>query len=405
MEQFIEVLQWVFPPQAERIPITPANSSIVSSLPWLPFTLAAFLSRMRNTELLRAAIIPVAPFIALRAAYGYVYTEPTTNWYNWISGMLSIYAVARTIEFCVARPGRLRVCEKELPAKFKVGDVNDMLCSGRGFGWDFGTGAGLIVPKNTKPLDRRAYFWATVRTFIINFFFFDLLESLVKLSPSAATPAGGTIFLPELPPLQRYLFSTAVHVMTGMTFVTGFTAMHELCAFIDVFILGHSPEDWPPLFDSPWASASVSEFWSRRWHQTMRPAFLDLGGYPLQWLLSPFGKDARRLGLVMGTFLASGFLHDFGMWNIQREFYPDALYFFGAQGAAVCLEYIYYRVTGRKVGGWVGMLWAYAFVVVGGQPMINGWHMRGIGNGVVWPPHLSPARQLLFPAVRRLIAH
>ena len=56
------------------------------------------------------------------------------------TGMLSIYSIARTIEFCVARPGRLRVGEKQLPEKLSVGDVNEMLLSGRGFGWDFGTG-------------------------------------------------------------------------------------------------------------------------------------------------------------------------------------------------------------------------------------------------------------------------
>jgi len=230
-------------------------------------------------------------------------------------------------------------------------------------------GAGLVVPKITKPLERKAWFRATFKSFVVNFFLFDLCESLAKLAPSAASPAGASIFISHLPPVQRYIVSTAIHVITGLTFIVGFGTVHDLCALVDVFVLGHSPEDWPPLFDAPWCATSVSEFWSRRWHQTMRPALLDLGGYPLQWLLSPFGKTARRFGLVIGSFLASGILHDFGMWNMQREFVPDALLFFGLQGLAVCAENVLHRITGRRVGGWPGLVWTYALIVIGGQPM------------------------------------
>jgi len=95
MEHLSALLRYIFPPQDERIALTPANNGLISSLPWLPFTLAAFLSRKRGTELIRTAMIPFVPFIALRAAYGYRHTEPELVWYDWISGEFSRHASRR----------------------------------------------------------------------------------------------------------------------------------------------------------------------------------------------------------------------------------------------------------------------------------------------------------------------
>lgn len=37
------------------------------------------------------------------------------------------------------------------------------------------------------------------------------------------------------------------------------------------------------------------------------------------------------------------------------------------------------------------------------HPVVNGWHRRGLGGGMVIPPYISPARWILLPFVKRLL--
>lgn len=277
----------------------------------------------------------------------------------------------------------------------------------------------MVVPPFSKPLDRRGFIRATVIRITLYYIATDILESLIKVAPGGGSHNGGSIFVDGMPSLQRYLFSTMIHSATGLTFLAGFTMLHEIGALLDVWLLGHSPTNWPPIFDAPWLSTSLSQFWSRRWHQLLRSTFLDIGGYPLGYALSPLGKTAERCGLVMGSFIASGALHDFGMWNVNREFHADALVFFTAQGLLVILEYVFQLVTTRRVGGWPGRIWAYAMIILAGQPMgtltftsqdrsdahsVDAWHKQGILSGEILPPQISIARRLLFPMIQSLYA-
>jgi len=227
----------------------------------------------------------------------------------------------------------------------------------------------MMAPPFTKPLERRAFVRATALRTVLAAICFDLFESIVKLSPCASTPDGGSIFLPHLPPVQRYLVSTGLTLCTGLTVVFGFTFMHELSALVAVGVLGHPPTDWPPIFDAPWLARSLAEFWARRWHQMLRSTFLDLGGYPLAALLSPLGKYPKRIGLVMGSFIASGVMHDLGMWNLDRGVRFHALILFTIQGVMVLVEYVFRVVTGHRVGGLPGRVWTYTMILIVGQPM------------------------------------
>src|ERR1017187_2218481 len=62
----------------------------------------------------------------------------------------------------------------------------------------------------------------------------------------------------------------------------------------------------PLLFDRPWAAASLTEFWSRRWNL----AFVDMNrGLFLRPLYRAFGKRGSRLAL----FALSGVLHELAL--------------------------------------------------------------------------------------------
>ncbi|KAG8732641.1 hypothetical protein FRC10_000784 [Ceratobasidium sp. 414] len=117
-------------------------------------------------------------------------------------------------------------------------------------------------------------------------------------------------------------------------------------------------KEWPPLFDGPLEATSVRDFWSRRWHALFRRTFLAAGGQPGAaaggylggFVDSAFAPKAgksnisarkfgMRLGGVMGVFLASGLMHDWGVWGTGQgtEFRSITSYFL-LQGVAVIAE-------------------------------------------------------------------
>jgi hypothetical protein len=86
--------------------------------------------------------------------------------------------------------------------------------------------------------------------------------------------------------------------MVGVAFLLHFGTFHLLSCFWRALGV-----EAPPLMNHPWAAASVSEFWGRRWNR----AFRDLTH---RFLFSPL---AARLGPrwgVAAVFVFSGVVHD-----------------------------------------------------------------------------------------------
>lgn len=153
--------------------------------------------------------------------------------------------------------------------------------------------------------------------------------------------------------------------------------VYQLVTLIAIVLLRHNPTSWPPLFDDPWLSVSLHEFWSKRWHQLLRQTFLVMGGYPLAFIFSlPFGgprsrtsmaSTARMAGFILGTFTASGLFHYWAMYAMGRGTDLHCLLFFVMQAVGVGLERLWKNVTGRRVGGWAGRIWVWGCVVGGIQ--------------------------------------
>jgi len=114
---------------------------------------------------------------------------------------------------------------------------------------------------------------------------------------------------------------------------------------------------------------------------------------------------AGDYGMVFGTFLASGLFHACSMYSSRRGFDYATLVFFALQGPVLMLERVWKRITGRRVGGWMGRLWVYLILFAGAQPMIDAWHRRGLGGGVIIPPALSPIRVIVLPLAKRLYSN
>jgi Membrane bound O-acyl transferase family len=276
-----------------------------------------------------------------------------------------------------------------------LADAVEVIGSVRGIGWDWGKG--LYIAPETRPLDRSAFIKATIQTFVLSFLALDVIEASLKLIPPFRTPRGGSIFFMTAPPafltdhallspiieahpalsafITKYTVSTAISFFIGLAIIAGFEMCYAMLTLFCVGLLGHNTESWPPIFDHPWRATSLADFWGRRWHQTLRQTFFIFGGFPLQWiinqLLRPIIGQAKaasygRVGLVLGTFIASGLFHGLSIYGMGEGGVDHvATLYFSSQGLLLLAERVWRKFTGKRVGGTLGTIWTYAAVIFG----------------------------------------
>ena len=139
--------------------------------------------------------------------------------------------------------------------------------------------------------------------------------------------------------------------MIGLVLILHFGIFHLLsCAWRGLGLQAH------PLMNRPSASASLSEFWGRRWNT----AFRDL---TYRFLFRPCASwFGPRWGIVAG-FLFSGAVHDLVISVPARGGYGGPTLFFAIQGIAMVIERSRF---GRGLGlglGWQGRLFTFAVLV------------------------------------------
>jgi hypothetical protein len=155
--------------------------------------------------------------------------------------------------------------------RFLVLDTFDLGFNLRGVGWCWSTG--LRLPQETRPVDSPPAFVAhVVRSLLLNALWFDaLLFTVQSFSPATiGSPAGGSIFDPSLPTVLRYLRSTIITGLSGLGVCAAIDASYQALTLFGVLVLRQHPRQWPPIADAPWAATSLTELWSRRWHQVYR---------------------------------------------------------------------------------------------------------------------------------------
>ncbi|KAJ7147049.1 hypothetical protein C8R43DRAFT_538601 [Mycena crocata] len=404
----------VVPLPHDRIPLTWTTAPALLAS-FLPFVFLAYLARRPDTRPIRLLLLPTVLVSILSAGFRYMFTIPELNVYNWGMALLAEVVIAKSFEYAFSKEGMLKVGEQK-PGQLKGKEVDKGSANGhagpdslhethesqmfppwlydsfelihtmRGLRWKFAIGTHIPAP--TRPLERRAFLRATLMSFIKNFLLLDLLESSIKIFPGVGVPTGGTIFYAKLPLVPRYIVSTVIHMLTGSALLAGFGMVYDLITLVAVGLLRSSPTSWPPLLDGPWRASSMHLLWARSWHQLLRNTFLVFGGYPGRWI-------AGDVGMLLGTFIASGLYHECSMYAMGRGFDHTVTLFFAAQGPILIGERLWRKITGRRVGGPIGRLWVYFIMFIAAQPMINSWHMRGLGGGMVIMPVISPVRMTI----------
>jgi len=116
----------------------------------------------------------------------------------------------------------------------------------------------------------------------------------------------------------------------------------------------------------------LTELWARRWHQLFRDIFISHGSKPMSLL---FG----RAGSVLGAFAVSGCFHAVGLWGMGRG--TDFIRvggFFVMNGVGIILEHLWRKLVGQRVGGRIGTIWVYFWVIGWGHMLAEAWLMRGL---------------------------
>jgi len=403
----------VIPEVQNRAPVTLGVLAYLF-VSFLPYLFMAYLA-----HLMRMLLLPTVVISAMRTAYRHVWTDPAINVYNWSQCLVAAVITVRSLAFAFTKEGILKVGEVQ-PGVMAVSvvtedtadpsrvhdaqpglwflpqwlyDTLELALTLRGQGWAWGEGVHL--PTYRRPLDRRGFLRATLISFLKNYLLLDFLNTLVKMFLGVGTSQGGSIFYPDLPPLQRYAVSTTIDLLSGSAVIAGLNMSYDFVSIIGVAFLQSSPSSWPPLMGNPWRADSLHAFWSKHWHQLARQTFLVFGGYPGEWLLG-------NTGLVLGAFIASGLFHECTMYTMNRGFDHRGITFFVIQGPFLIGERLWRKVTGRRVSGWGGRLWVYFCLFVLAQPLLDSWHMKGLGGAPIIPPHISPARLLLLPLAHRI---
>ncbi|KAF8349477.1 membrane bound O-acyl transferase family-domain-containing protein [Amanita rubescens] len=353
------------PQKGDRIPIT-LRTAIQPLLCYVPYLYLCYLSRRQNTFLIRLLIFPLVVLCVFTAAYRYTWTHPALYVYNWGQSFFGLVAVARAFDMGLSPQGMV-----------KYGETRPGVSKGKQ-----STKANGHYPRSNGDCsdDDNAASSSGLA---------DALDLALTFRGLSYKFGEGAIFLPPTfaaAPWARYAVSTFIHLLTGSALMAGFHMVYDLIVIVAVGLLNSSPASWPPLMENPFAADSMHSFWGRRWHQLLRRPLVVLGGIPASWI-------AGDVGMLCGTFIASGLFHEGSMYAMDRGLDLGGFLFFVIQGPILILERVW-----RQAG-----LWVYTVIFILGQPLTDSWHRRGLGGGMVIPPFFSPTRLLLIPLVQRLL--
>ncbi|KAK4054465.1 hypothetical protein OIV83_000959 [Microbotryomycetes sp. JL201] len=165
---------------------------------------------------------------------------------------------------------------------------------------------------------------------------------------------------------------------------------------------------FPPIFQRPWHPESVSTFWASQWHSFFSASFHFLGFKPASAVVSAiFGKALGRVAGVTAVFALSSWLHEYALASAsnnaialdrtQLDFgtrYGSIIYFM-SQGFGIVLEGLFRAITGKRVSGSLGTIWAYVYIVGLGYFVYKNWSTMGLFQNLPAPQDWSWHRWVL----------
>ncbi|KAF9237189.1 membrane bound O-acyl transferase family-domain-containing protein [Melanogaster broomeanus] len=347
------------------------------------------LVQLRGTQLYRGALLPILLWFAWRASVTVDPSggDPTQVQLNaFLIGQMCSVAMRSAVWATAQEPYR-RIDGSIPPGSYQGDEYKglsaniatalwnawDLLLNLRGVGWNWPRG--LAFPKAAFETRSRVTFvlWSAVRLVFHVVAYDATLQAIRMFSPEDFSSAGhgGSIYEASLPPILQLIRCFMISAFTVLMTYFALEWCYQLLTILFVTLLQQHPSQWPPLFDSPWLSTSLSDLWGRRWHQMFRHMLLTIGSLPFDFL---FG----RLGGIIGAFLVSGIFHDIELRSVGRGGNSLVVIgFFVMNGVGIVLERVWKRICGRSVRGIWGWIWTFSWLALWGVPVVNEWGKAG----------------------------
>lgn len=151
--------------------------------------------------------------------------------------------------------------------------------------------------------------------------------TLVSFSPSRE-PIIRRLFLRTVTThdiLLRLFFSS----MWILDSVAQLEASHALLSILFVAILRvDEPEEWPPLFGSPFEAYTLRRFWGRFWHQLFSPIAIAWAELLLSSLFSQMPLWFKKVFISLFVFAMSGSAHAIIAWRVGETAVRRDVFFF-----------------------------------------------------------------------------
>ncbi|KIK26735.1 hypothetical protein PISMIDRAFT_675660 [Pisolithus microcarpus 441] len=390
---FTDILR--VPPASERLPLNTYTLFAYVLPPCLSYYVVALLVILPGTRMLRIVLWPLIALLAVRAAVSVDFTggDPILVHLNIDFALIMFCFVIRTLEWTFLRDPLKRYVRPTGSSPSILADALDLSTNIRGVGWNWSKT--LRFPVDTRPTSCIWFTTYVLLSALYHSFVCDTFHVAARaFSPETFTiPSGDTIFDPTLPPLTRYVRSSAITISMALVIYAALQMMYDIATFFGVTVFQQDPAQWPPVFDEPWRADSLRDFWGYRWHQLFRRTFATLGGWPL-------GCVFGRAGYVLGSFLGSGIFHNIVLLMLNRSVeWWCMLLSFGMMAVGIILERVFTWVTGRRVGGWIGRLWTMAWLLVWGNIMVDGFGRAGMFASSNVFDTASPAKGIVEPYV------
>lgn len=390
----------------KQIPCRSTTCSMNLEFPWsslTPFGGGLFLlfisalnlpSDSQSSKFVRLALAPPTVFLFLQFAYGPYETSSRLI----ACGMPSVglYLAYKASECALA--GLIRgiplprwINQKGIrllaPESSLVGITFalDYLTTVRGVSWLTSTSwcflpsilAAQVAP--TRKDFVRSQFNLLLATYVL----MDVFDTLNKLYSWDTTSMNPVSSLPSV--LLQILYSCSVCAGVALQFLS----IHTLASLVSVS-LGSPPSAWPPMFNSPLSSASLADFWAKRWHLNFRRPFSTLTTLLLTPLPKTMSRQTERTLRIVSAFVLSAFWHAAIVWRLPTDdLHPHPRFldsstfaFFLSQPVGIVVEHHLVQPLAEcftpQIRQLIMRVWTWAFLCWTGRWWADVWVRRGL---------------------------
>eukprot|EP01117_Protostelium_nocturnum_P018027 TRINITY_DN7444_c0_g1_i1.p1 TRINITY_DN7444_c0_g1~~TRINITY_DN7444_c0_g1_i1.p1 ORF type:complete len:387 (-),score=87.07 TRINITY_DN7444_c0_g1_i1:9-1169(-) len=368
-----------------------SNGMILPTI-WLIFSLALFKSSRLKRPLCTLSLMAI---LYHTNSQDFIKMESVGPWFIYMLSLSSVWLSMRSLDLLFfslgeefGRVGGTREEQIQHQNVFeRLKFYADLICSFRGVEWNWKPKS--MIFKENDPHSRRE--WAIIRmrralfcffTFYLSNWYLMHVSSKLNSSPSNQEEYLGIPYWALDFPKQSGFFHPLLDshwtvripaTFVGATWVYSYiNGGYYLLASIGVSSGLFGPKEFPDLFDHPFASNSLSDLWSRRWHQLFRRCFYSLGFRSGVKVQSLFGFHRSNIFPIILSFIVSGFFHQIGSWKATGEWDNGCLFFFILMGSATILEFLLPKKWRR--------MWLWLISMYLGPIVIESWMKMGTWN-------------------------